>query len=337
MSEQAVEKPSTVQEVITEAVQEAKQVAPVAPPTETAEKVEKRKPKTSFSFLQGDKEIPIEEAMERQVRFKAGGEERTMTLDEVVRLAQNAQGRDQDVSQLRTQRDQTARELQQMESQLVALKRDRDVFLAALRDSSGDTFRQVQEAFSKGRPAGEHPRPADVPREDDATRRAGEKMMQEHIIPFATQLAGVYDARVNEIVQVALEELGKIPPKFLTVEDVGDVLNRTIPSMLEENGYTPNGDVPRFDPSTLKGERRRGFTPKEPRSPREAELEERIADLEARLEAGKVRSAKDKKAKAPPPAGEGATPPSSGEEPLIDMGEIGSLSDAKRALASLRG
>lgn len=310
--------------------------------------------KTPFKILEGDEERDPEAEALAKVKYKAKGEEKTRRLDEVVRLAQQAEGANQTIEELRDQRERLATDLGEAQETLQGLQRDRDLFMQALRDESGETFKQIQERFKEGlqRQGGRQAPPQqqqEGPPQEHV--QAGRNLFQQHIKPHAEQIAQAYGADAEEIAKATLAELQREPPQFMRPDTLGEILNERIPQQLEQLGYERQGEVPYFDVQRLQSERRTGrgaasvITPREERgrengAGRVQELEQKVQQLQEQLEATGARRQASARDQAPPPAGggEGSGAPGAGslEEKVGVLEEADTVHDIQQGLRQLR-
>lgn len=306
---------------------------------------EERELQTQFRLTRDGEEIDLAEApdglLDMEISYKANGEERTKRLDELVRVAQTGHMTEEKISTLKEQRDEVAREHEELSEEAQALRGDRDLFLKALRDKSGETFKTIQEKFLEkaGDPVEGGAEPGAGGEGTQATpeevQQRGLELAQKHIHPFSEQVAEAYGHdNPTEITRALLVELNEEPKRFWNADTLEEIANERIPRMLEKAGYTRQGEVPRFDSSGLSEGPGAGtgdslITPRDQAGgggPEAEKLRKENQRLREQLESQKTQETKETLEDAPPAGGGGGA--GSGGGGLED--ELG-LEDAETA------
>lgn len=213
-------------------------------------------------------ETTLSDALESiKIRYKAGGQERADALADLVRLAQRVPTTDRRNHELMSQRNETAKELEQAEAELQELKSAQKLWHRALADPTGQVFEELRQQYQQALVEGEEPEEATKPgkREgkrdlsspdsisDEEKQRQGERFYMTRIKPVLNEMAQTYSqdgstpepAQVQEIQQsldAAFRELVANEGRFMADPDYGpqrlkEIIEDDLPTILERNGY----------------------------------------------------------------------------------------------------
>lgn len=276
------------------------------------------------------------------VQTKADGKVVHLSLDKAIELAQQTPWLRRVEQELRAEKLQLHQQVRDLGLRGAQADKMEALLADAMEDSTGEKLKTFKEAYLKGvgQPQGQpqgraEPEPGQMPEAEQRRYQAGADIVQQHIIPFAEDLAKAYGADAKEIAREIVRLSGEEPS--LTHEGLTDITNRRIHDLLEAAGYTRAAEVRQFDAEVLRPGRQAsgGLTPREQRQAAEAggeaqaKLAARITELEQQLAQRTV-------AGAPPtpggsrgaPAGKVAGMPDPRESSdLVDVGGAGSVAE----------
>lgn len=329
------------------------EVAP-AEPTTPDTPAEETKPRP-FRLSRDGKDYDVKGLEGVKFHYKASGEEVEADLDNLVRKAQQAHGMTDRLEELRAQRQDLFQENQGLVEKVQSLQGDRDLLLAALKDETGNTFKQLQSKFlgKEGSDLLEEPQPQEQPQSEDEFVKqygqprevfeAGLRAVEDHILPWANRVGEAYGGvDGEEIVKVALEELNKVPEKYRSFDVLGEILNELIPSMLADEGFEMSAEFTPFDVGVFQGKPASRFAKREaPKSDVEKRLEALEAEnqqLKEKLEGTSPATVREKLEDAPPGGGSrGGVSRSSGPAGVtLDLSQANTKEEIREAVRKLR-
>lgn len=240
-------------------------------------------PSTTFKRLALEVEGLEDASVLEQAKFKVkmGGEVKELSLEQLVREAQQAAG----VQKVLRQRDETAKELDKASEELDRLRAVERTFAQALADE--EYLNKVREEVSKqtGQPLGQastqgQAQPKGPTPEQIA--QAANQIMETGLRPHLSAVADAYGADAKELEAVMMDMAGQINPRFFQPEDLEEILNVQLVDELEKAGYRATKEIQPFSVSTLG--RRFGSAASRPALTPKASRDERVAELEAELQ-----------------------------------------------------
>jgi len=264
-------------------------------------------PSRTFQIFTDDKESEDYTALDKlTIKFKANQQEHSLSVEELVREAQKKEGLAKTLGTRTKQRDDTHHQLQEAKEQIDKLGGNEDLLLKVLQDENaykelrtkyleagGSTSAVTPDtAESKGAaPDGKDEKGA--PSAEEQLMKTGRGIVEDHILPFSMKLAELYGADPQEIAQEIVGLAGEHPQEFFTEEVLDEIINVQIPEALVNAGFklAEGKTAPIFDASiaysdngiTGYGIQKKGAAPRG-QTEKETELENRIKDLEAKLE-----------------------------------------------------
>jgi len=267
----------------------------------------------SYEAYSGDKESEDYAALDGlSFKFKANGEELSLSPEEMVREVQKKAGLASQVRTRTRERDETYKELGTTKEALAKSEGNGDLLLKVLQDPAA-----YEELKAKYLEAGGSPTPTGEPGTPEAAKgdntgttveeqymASGRTVVEDHLMPFSEELGEMYGADPKEIVQEIIGLAGESPQEFFTEEVLAEIVNVTIPQMLLDAGFTlQEGKMaPTFDASIITasdsgrgfGIQKKGSTPRG-QTEQETVLEARIKELESKLDGKEGKSSGDPK------------------------------------------
>jgi len=266
-------------------------------------------PSRIFTAFTGDKESEDYEALDNiKVKFRADSRDQDLTVSELVREVQKAAGIAKALGTRTRERDETHQKFLTGQEELAKANSNGDLLLKVLQ--SEDAYKELKAKYleaggststvvpTKDAPKGAAPDGEDGKEgaeEEPEHMEAGRAVIEDYIMPFSEELAEAYGADAKEIAQEIIGLAGKTPGDFFTEEVMADIVNVQIPALLVENGFllvegkkAPNAGTTEdwFSGNGADagyGIRKKG-SPARGQTETETKLENRIKELEAKIE-----------------------------------------------------
>lgn len=245
--------------------------------------------------------------------YNALGKEQRKTLTEALRNASQGHWNEQRYNTAVTERNQIHAELAEARARVSQYENDRKVWDAALTAlSMGNVgpMKALAESYAKAIQQMPQAAPGMVPieqvRQEQEYIARGTQYINTVIAPKAYEISQRYGANPQEVMGAVQFYLEREPVEFLSEAKIAEILDYTIPALLEQNGYAPNS-------SGATGRVESGQTG----SNEISELKQQIAALQATIAGQKNASVERvrQQAKKVPPAGGGSTPSAGDSQP----------------------
>lgn len=191
---------------------------------------------------------------EKKISYKADGEKRTKTLDQLVDSAQKADYNERQLNKTRSQLKELSDKLTEFEQLNSAAQQDAEILSRILKGDDAfltELRKRYNEALGN-KPAG---KPAEAPRDEPVdgygntteSQQQGLAFVMKAIKPWADQVAEAYDADPADLVKQVLLMADNEPSHTFGWDTLDDILNHRLINELEAAGYTRSKDAPRFD------------------------------------------------------------------------------------------
>lgn len=242
-----------------------------------------------------------------QVGYSALGKEQRKTMAEALRNASLGHFNEQKYNTALAERNQIFERFQAHDKQLKQYAEERKVWDAALTALAMGNIKPMEQIAKAYQAAlmqqPQTPQAGMIPisqvQEEQELMAKGIEYINTTIIPKGYEIAQSYGANPQEVINAIKWYLEREPAEFLTREKIESIINYEVPSLLERNGYSANGQ-PAAQPSVTGNQS----------SNEVAELKKQIAALQttvAEKANGKTEQLRNKQRKIPP-AGGGAIP-----------------------------
>lgn len=299
-------------------------------------------------------DLTLAEALDSiQVRYEAGGEERKDALSDLVRLAQRIPNVDRRITELLTQRNETATELEEAKQELEELREFQDLWQRVLADPSGRLFEQLREEYQRelvgegegglaalrggeaeaGSEAGEAEVDQDEGWKSEEAQRRGQQFFNQEVEPVLEDMAQRYAGDGTDADELAGQlgdaflQLVAAEGRFLGDPEYGpkrirEILQVDLPQALERQGFRPSG-APRGGQGQAGGNEAGSTSPSE-----------ELAKMRKEIKMLKARIAQEKAEEAPGSGGSGAGTPGSGSGSASGLEDAESWGEVKERLRS---
>lgn len=240
-----------------------------------------------------------------QLSYQAMGKEQRKTLTEALRNASLGHWNEQKYNTTVEERNRVAQDLAKANTTLEKHSTERKVWdsaLTALAMGNIEPMRQLAAAYQQKLTEVPQNTPGMVSVSSVEAERAevaaGNQFIQDTIIPAGVDIATRYGADPKEVLGAIEFFLKREPMQFLTREKIDSILKYDVPNVLEENGYTPNGQ------RSSTGIKPAGQTNEID------ELKRTVAALQSSMAEKKNQTVQNvrERTKKIPPSGGGATP-----------------------------
>lgn len=286
-----------------------------------------------------------------RVTFNENGRELSMGIDDLVKHTQRAKHLGRQEHELRRELKE-ARGMRDELEQWKGRAENTDTILTEILRGDDRLLQQMRakyrEALGPDGRLPQHnapPQAQQSPADDEAAaiQAAGERAIQEILIPHAEALADVYGADTQEVAIEMGEMIEQLGEEGVSWEEVERIMNERVVLLLEDLGYEASGEVPRFDPSPWQSAAqdnarrtsgRRGLTPRSARDASMDPRDRRIAELEAQLQEQATSAAPSVGTRARGASGKtrGKTADPAASSELLDLDEAGSYAEILEAM-----
>lgn len=183
-----------------------------------------------------------------KIGYTANGKEQQKSLDEIIRVAQYGHLNEQRYNTTLTERNQLARQLEEIRPQVEqgaawqkTLTHALDQFTRGNEEPLKAIVQKYAEVSSRA-PVTAAPAAAESSGSDSSA--AGMQVYYEVVVPGATDLAKRYNVKQEDVTNAIMQRVEQEPSQFLTRERLDQIITQDMPAFIESLGFNSTGAPP---------------------------------------------------------------------------------------------
>lgn len=238
--------------------------------------------------------MSAEQMLKATYGYSAMNKEQKKTFDEVIRNASLGHLNEQKLTTLQAERNAAYEKLQKLTEEHGAWGNDRQKMtkaLEALARGDDKPIKALAAAYQQALLA--EPEAGNDAQAQLELELAGQRYYYEHIIPRGYDIATQYGAKPQEVVNAIKHYIEQEPAELLTEAKIQSIIDYEIPALLERNGYSRTGEAAQVTPPAGS----------DPRDKQFKDMQDKIAELTAKIENAATDAVRKKTKLAPPPGG----------------------------------